>query len=75
VIRIQARDDVKVNRVSVVIADAQRQIVEQGLAQSDAIGLWWAYTTMTNCPTASATVVAHVEDLTGHGAEREEKKG
>ena len=74
-IRIQARDDVKVNRVSVVIADADKQIVEHGLASSDASGRWWTYTTTVHCPTASATVVAHVEDLTGHWVEMEEKKG
>ncbi len=75
VIRIQARDDVAVARVSVVIADAGRQIVEQGQATSNSSGLWWTYTATEDCPTATAIIVAHVEDLTGHGVEREERMG
>jgi hypothetical protein len=58
----------------VAIADAEKQIVEQGFAVSDASGLWWTYTATKDCLTTTATVVAHVEDLTGHWVEREAEK-
>ena len=75
VIRVQARDDVAVTRVSVVIADANKQIVEQGPATCDASGSWWTYTATEDCPSMKVTIAAYAEDLTGHGAEREEEKG
>ena len=74
-IRIRARDDLKVNRVSVLIADANDEVVEQGNATQGAIeDWWWEYRTTAACSTPSAKVVAHVEDLAGHFAEREEIK-
>jgi len=72
-IRIRARDDVKVKQVSVLIADANNQVMEQGNAVQGTVEDWrLEYTTTAACSTPSAKVVAHVEDLAGHFAEREE---
>ena len=64
-IRAKVQDDVKVNKVSVVIADAQDQLIEQGAATLDA-GLWWKYVTTTNAPSADVKIVVHAWDLPGH---------
>jgi len=72
-IRVRARDDLQVNRVSVLIADANDELVEQGDAAQGAVeDWWWEYTTTAACATESAKVVAHVEDLAGHFAEEAE---
>ena len=70
VIRIQARDDVKVERVSVAITDANQQMVEQGLAIADTAEVWWTFSTMADCPTATVLVTVRVEDLPGNRVER-----
>ena len=70
VIRIQARDDVKVERVSVAITDENQQMVEQGVAIADASEVWWTFSTTADCPTATATVAVRVEDLPGNRVEQ-----
>jgi hypothetical protein len=60
-IRLKARDNVKVERVSVVIRDADENILEMGEAvQMEAGSSWWNYTTtslvrMTPFPVVEAT--------------------
>lgn len=64
-IRARVQDDVKVNKVSIVIADAQDQMIEQGAASADT-GAWWKYTTTANATSANVKVVVHAWDLPGH---------
>jgi hypothetical protein len=60
-IRVKARDNVKVARISVVIRDADENVLEMGEAtQSEPGSVWWNYTTkklvsMTPFPTVEAT--------------------
>ena len=67
-IRVKARDNVKVARVSVVIRDANSNMLEAGEAvQSEEGSVWWNYTTqslvtMTPFPTVEATA----QDLPGN---------
>ena len=69
-IRVKARDNVRVVRVSLVIRDAQGTLLEMGEAvQSEPGGAWWNYTTkslviMMPFPTVKA--IAH--DLPGNSA-------
>jgi len=64
-IRARVQDDVKVNKVNIVIASAQDQLIEQGAASPDD-GLWWKYTTTANATSANVKVVVHAWDLPGH---------
>ena len=64
-IRAQVQDDVKVNKVSVVIATEQDVLIEQGTAVADD-GLWWKYVTTANANGAHVKVVVHAWDLPGH---------
>jgi hypothetical protein len=67
-IRVKARDNVKVVRVSLVIRDANNNILEAGEAvRSEEGSVWWDYTTqsvitMTPFPTVEATA----QDLPGN---------
>lgn len=67
-IRVKARDNVMVARVSVVIRDAEDKLLEMGEAvQSEPGGAWWDYTTrsrvrMTPFPGVEATA----QDLPGN---------
>jgi len=67
-IRVKARDNVKVARVSVVIRDLEDNVLEMGEAvKSEAGGAWWDYTTkalvtMTPFPIVEATA----QDLPGN---------
>jgi len=67
-IRVKARDNVKVARVSVVIRDANNNILEAGEAvPSDGGSVWWEYTTqsvvaMIPFPAVEATA----QDLPGN---------
>ncbi|HET9588195.1 MAG TPA: hypothetical protein VFO91_05365 [Anaerolineales bacterium] len=67
-IRVKARDNVMVARVSVVIRDAEENVLEMGEAvQSQAGSPWWNYTTksivkMTPFPSIEATA----QDLPGN---------
>ena len=69
-IRVKARDNVLVARVSLVIHDAEGKLLEMGEAlQSEPGGTWWNYATkslvmMTPFPTVKA--IAH--DLPGNSA-------
>ena len=69
-IRVKARDNVLVVRLSLLIRDAQGTLLEMGEAvQSEPGGAWWSYTTkslvrMTPFPTVKA--IAH--DLPGNSA-------
>jgi hypothetical protein len=67
-IRVKAKDNVRVARVSVVIRDTEENVLEMGEAvQSEAGSAWWNYTTkslvkMTPFPIVEA--IAH--DLAGN---------
>ena len=67
-IRIKARDNIRVARVSVVIRDVQGHVLEKGEAvRSAAGGPWWIYTTHTRIPLAPfPSVEATARDLPGH---------
>ncbi len=63
-IRIKAVDDVKVERVTVLITNAEGVLIEQGAAvQED--DLWWVYTT-TQAVSGQPKVIAIAQDLPGH---------
>ena len=67
-IRVKARDNIRVARVSVVIRDTEQNVLEMGEAvQSEAGSAWWNYTTksvvkMTPFPIVEATA----QDLAGN---------
>ncbi|MBN1428825.1 MAG: hypothetical protein JXB07_10605 [Anaerolineae bacterium] len=63
-IRVKALDDVKVERVTVLIADAEDVIIEQGAAEQ-VDGLWWVYTT-TQAAAGRPKVIALAQDLPGN---------
>ncbi len=63
-IRIKALDDVKVERVTVIITDAEDVLIEQGAATQDD-GLWWVYTT-TQATAGQPKVIAVAQDLPGN---------
>lgn len=67
VIRTRVQDDVKVNKVSIVISTDADQLIEQGAAAADT-GLWWKYTTTANAPGSNVKVIVHAWDLPGHEA-------
>ena len=64
-IRIRALDDVMVRRVTVIIADGEDRVIEQGEAAQEEDDSWWVYTT-TKAATGSSRVIAMAEDLPGH---------
>jgi len=67
-IRVKARDNVMVARVTVVIRDAQQNVLETGEAvQSEAGSPWWQYTTQSLVTmTPFPTVEAIAQDLPGN---------
>ena len=67
-IRVKARDNVMVARVSVVIRDAEDNVLEMGEAvQSEAGSAWWNYTTKSRVPmTPFPSVEAIAQDLPGN---------
>jgi hypothetical protein len=69
-IRVKARDNVRVARVSVVIRDAEGTLLEMGeAAQSEAGSAWWNYTTKSLLrmePFPSVKAIAR--DLPGNSA-------
>ncbi len=69
-IRVKARDNVKVARVTVMIRNAEGTLLERGEAvQSEAGSAWWNYTTKSLVPmTPFPTVKAIVQDLPGNTA-------
>lgn len=69
-IRVKARDNVSVAKVSVVIRDADGKLLETGEAiQSEAGSAWWNYTTKTHVAmTPFPSVKAIVQDLPGNRA-------
>lgn len=68
-IRIQAVDDVKVTKVTVVITDGSGTVLEQGEAVNAGSG-WWEYTTQNATPGATR-IVASARDLPGNLTELE----
>ena len=68
-IRVKARDNVMVARVSVVIRDAKENVLEMGEAvQSEAGSDWWDYTTKAFVPMNPFPIVeAIAQDLPGNG--------
>ena len=67
IIRVMARDDVKVTGVSVVITDNQGVVQEQGQA-TQVDGEWWNYMATTTAPDGPR-VVATAHDMPGHTGE------
>lgn len=67
-IRVKARDNVMVARVSVVIRDAEDNVLEMGEAvQSEAGSAWWNYTTKSLVPmTPFPSVEGIAQDLPGN---------
>jgi hypothetical protein len=69
-IRVKARDNVRVARVSLVIRDAEGQLLEMGeAAQSEPVSAWWNYTTKSLVrlePFPSVKAIAR--DLPGNSA-------
>jgi hypothetical protein len=66
-IRVQALDDVQVQKVSVVITDESDVVLEQGLADPEDGG-WWVYRTTTSS-SGNPKVLVAAEDLPGHVTE------
>jgi hypothetical protein len=64
VIWIQALDDVEVQQVSVVIADENDVVLEQGLAGKED-GSWWTYKT-TATASGNPKILVAARDLPGH---------
>ncbi len=67
-IRIKALDDVKVERVTVLITGEDDVLIEQGAAVVQEDGLWWVYTT-TQAAAGRPKVIAIAQDLPGHAAQ------
>ena len=68
-IRVKAKDDVQVAKVTVVISDENGTVIEQGDAVQ-AEGLWWDYTTKTPISMNPApSVVATAKDLPGNSGD------
>jgi hypothetical protein len=67
-IRVKAKDNVRVARVSVVIRDADENILEMGEAvQSEPGSAWWDYTTQSFVTTEPFPMVeAIAQDLPGN---------
>jgi hypothetical protein len=65
VLRAKVRDDVSVEQVIFVIAEADGTLVESGPAVHEQ-GLWWQYTTTADHPGGQATVLVTAEDIPGH---------
>jgi hypothetical protein len=67
-IRVKARDNVMVARVSVVIRDAEDNVLEMGEAvQLEADSVWWNYTTKSLVPmTPFPSVEGIAQDLPGN---------
>jgi hypothetical protein len=67
-IRVKARDNLRVARVSVVIRDGNDQILEIGEAvQSEAGSAWWSYTTRSRVKMKPFPIVeAIAQDLAGN---------
>ena len=72
-LRAKVRDDVKVEKVTFVIAQADMTLVEQGAA-TQAEGLWWEYVTTVDHPGGAAKVLVLAQDLPGHEASLEAEK-
>ena len=71
-VRVQARDDVKVKHVIVRFNDAEGTLLEEGSA-TDVGALWWEYTTKSNL-TSAVTVTATAVDLPGNITELSQEK-
>lgn len=67
-IRIRALDDVIVRCVTVIIANGEDMVIEQGAAAQEEDASWWVYTT-TEAVLGSAKVIALAEDLPGNIAQ------
>jgi len=67
-IHVKARDNVKVARVSVVIRDAEENVLEMGEAvQSETGSAWWNYTTKSLVTMIPFPIVeATAQDLAGN---------
>jgi hypothetical protein len=64
-IRAKVTDDVRVERVDVVIAVDGDVVVEQG-QMTHKQGLWYTYTTTADCPAGPTRVIVTGLDLPGH---------
>ena len=71
-VRAKVADDMKMERVNVLIATEGGTVVEQG-EMSREWGLWYTYTTTANCPPGPAKVVVTGLDLPGHTGTAEEE--
>ena len=71
-IAIKALDDVMVRRVTVMIADGEDRVIEQGEAvpeeAQEADASWWVYMTAEMAPDHSRVIVT-AEDLPGHATQ------
>jgi hypothetical protein len=56
VIRVRAKDDVRVVRLWSTIYNAREQVIEEGEGVSDRIGRWWTYLTQVAGNGISVTV-------------------
>ena len=68
IIRVKAKDNVLVARVSVVIRDAQENVLEEGEAvRSEKGSAWWNYTTRSRINITPFPIVeATAQDLPGN---------
>ena len=72
-IKVKARDDVKVSRVAVLISDQDGNEIERGDAKEESM-FWWKYTALQDVGTGEATVVVAVNDLAGNVVEKRLEK-
>jgi hypothetical protein len=64
-IRAKVTDDVRVSQVKIAISTRDDVVIEQGEMSLEQ-GLWYSYTTTTNCPAGMVKVVVTGLDLPNH---------
>lgn len=65
IIRAKVTDDVQVTQVKIAISAGDGVVIEQGEMSLEQ-GLWYTYTTTTNCPVGMVKIVVTGLDLPGH---------